>query len=302
MRYSAVATGYGYDKLNRLTSIQQGAGAVTTLAYDKGGNRLSERDQNGERGYNYAAGTNRLMAETATDKVSDAPQAENAWLYQATGVPLVRLALLPTSQKPVLSEASRHIIYNGARRIAVYDAQRQLIARYFYSADGERIAKSVYPVRRENLSNASTAQPRTTYSLYRSADSTANIYAIHTDHLGTPQAVTDENEQLVWQAETTPFGQAKVKFAAVTGGDTFDMKQRLPGQVCDAETGLNQNYYRDYDPRLGRYLTADPLGVSGGMNPYAYVNSNPLTDMDPLGLYQIDFHYYMVFYLGLEQA
>jgi len=138
-------------------------------------------------------------------------------------------------------------------------------------------------------------------------DSQARIYAIHTDHLGTPQAVTDEHQHIVWQAETTPFGQAKVTYAKVsasTTGETirnkvFEMSLRLPGQVYDAETGLNQNYYRDYDPTLGRYTTPDPTGIEGGLNPYAYVNSNPLTNIDPLGLYESDIHYYMTFFLAM---
>ena len=40
--------------------------------------------------------------------------------------------------------------------------------------------------------------------------------------------------------------------------------QRYPGQYFDAETGLHQNYFRDYDPRTGRYIEADPIGLVGG--------------------------------------
>ncbi|QYG06665.1 RHS repeat-associated core domain-containing protein [Janthinobacterium sp. PAMC25594] len=58
------------------------------------------------------------------------------------------------------------------------------------------------------------------------------------------------------------------------------------------------NYLRDYDPAPGCYLTPDPMG-QGGINPYAYVSDNPLTNIDPLGLYQIDVHYYMTFFLAI---
>jgi RHS repeat-associated protein len=44
------------------------------------------------------------------------------------------------------------------------------------------------------------------------------------------------------------------------------------------------NFYRDYDPSTGRYLEADPIGLHGGINPFAYVDNNPVAEVDPLGL------------------
>jgi RHS repeat-associated protein len=44
------------------------------------------------------------------------------------------------------------------------------------------------------------------------------------------------------------------------------------------------NYYRDYDPTTGRYIQPDPIGLEGGLNLYAYVGSNPLSNTDAYGL------------------
>ena len=60
---------------------------------------------------------------------------------------------------------------------------------------------------------------------------------------------------------------------------------RFPGQYYIAETGLNQNYNRDYDPLTGKYVESDPIGLDGGSySTYSYVNNNPLSFDDPSGL------------------
>ncbi len=77
------------------------------------------------------------------------------------------------------------------------------------------------------------------------------------------------------QTRTRPRISACV-YGAVVSGSTV--------QVFDAETGLNQNWMRDYDPRLGRYRQSDPIGLAGGINTYAYANGAPLKYVDFLGL------------------
>jgi len=93
-----------------------------------------------------------------------------------------------------------------------------------------------------------------------------------------PQAVTDSNQQVVWQAEYHPFGEVTETVSLI------EQNLRFPGQYFDAETGLHYNYFRDYDPSLGRYVESDPIGLSGGIATYgyAYVNPNRFTDPDGL--------------------
>ena len=47
---------------------------------------------------------------------------------------------------------------------------------------------------------------------------------------------------------------------------------------------MHYNYYRYYDPALGRYLTPDPIGLAGGFNPYVYCLNDPVNLIDPFGL------------------
>jgi RHS repeat-associated protein len=59
---------------------------------------------------------------------------------------------------------------------------------------------------------------------------------------------------------------------------------RFPGQRYDAATGLNYNYFRDYDAGSGRYVQSDPIGLAGGISTYGYAGGNSLLAKDPFGL------------------
>ncbi len=110
------------------------------------------------------------------------------------------------------------------------------------------------------------------------ADGSTATYFVHTDHLGTPQVMTDINQDIVWEADYNPFGKAIVTTELV------ENNVRFPGQYFDEETGLHYNYFRDYDPLTGRYIESDPIGLSGGLNTYSYVANNPIRYSDRLGL------------------
>lgn len=115
----------------------------------------------------------------------------------------------------------------------------------------------------------------------------AQLYFIHADHLNTPRLITNSMGQDVWRWDNTdPFG-ANAPNENPSGLGTFTCNLRLPGQYFDKETNLHYNYFRDYDPAIGRYIQSDPIGLRGGINTYAYVASNPLGRTDPLGLFVI---------------
>jgi RHS repeat-associated protein len=107
---------------------------------------------------------------------------------------------------------------------------------------------------------------------------------VHTDALGTPLRVTDKTGVVVWTAAYDPFGAAVVNDDPDGNGVHQKLNMRFPGQYFDAETELHYNYFRDYDPTLGRYLQSDPIGLSGGVNTYFYARGNSIKYVDPLGL------------------
>lgn len=106
------------------------------------------------------------------------------------------------------------------------------------------------------------------------------IRYLHTDHLNTPRLATDAAQQVLWRWDGKAFGDS-----VPTGSITVNL--RYPGQYFDAETGLHYNMARYYDPKNGRYISSDPIGLAGGLNTYAYVRNNSLRYIDPLGLRDI---------------
>jgi hypothetical protein len=56
------------------------------------------------------------------------------------------------------------------------------------------------------------------------------------------------------------------------------------------------NHHRYYDPRIGRYITTDPIGLKGGINLYSYVQNSPVNSIDPLGLLDIISAYHQLHY------
>jgi RHS repeat-associated protein len=59
---------------------------------------------------------------------------------------------------------------------------------------------------------------------------------------------------------------------------------RFPGQRFDVSSGLNYNYFRDYEPSTGRYIQSDPIGLHGGASTFSYGMGSPLATIDLLGL------------------
>ena len=113
---------------------------------------------------------------------------------------------------------------------------------------------------------------------------TVGTYFIHADHLGTPRRVSNDLQTIIWRWDSRPFGETVPN--EDPDGDTanFVLNLRFPGQYFDAESALNYNYFRDYDPGTGRYIESDPIGLRGGPNTFGHAFQNPIMQIDPSGL------------------
>jgi len=106
------------------------------------------------------------------------------------------------------------------------------------------------------------------------------VHHVVADHLGVPAAIYDQGGAVAWSGQLNVFGAARL---AASGVDSTICPQRWPGQQEDSETGLHYNRLRYYDPQIGRYISADPIGIEGGLSAHAYV-PDPLTWIDLFGL------------------
>ena len=113
-----------------------------------------------------------------------------------------------------------------------------------------------------------------------SSPSTDTKVYLHDDHLGSVSVISDVGGETVETRRFKPFGDS--------GEFGNDVINGFTGHEHDGEQGLINMRGRLYDPKIGRFLTADPFVTnplrSQGWNRYAYVENNPLNAIDPSGL------------------
>ncbi|MTD29424.1 RHS repeat-associated core domain-containing protein, partial [Erwinia sorbitola] len=109
------------------------------------------------------------------------------------------------------------------------------------------------------------------------------LHYVVSDHLGSVRELLSEEGKAVWFARSTTWGRSRLWGFAANDEVRAGCQWRFPGQYEDDESGLHYNRFRYYDPDTAQYISPDPIGLAGGINPYGYVH-NPLGWIDPLGL------------------
>lgn len=197
-----------------------------------------------------------------------------------------------------------HYRYDSRERLVEVDKNGQLLARYTYNPLGQRSSKylpqqgrTLYFLYSEEglvaeydaqgslvqeycYDPTSTWMTQPLFTRARRADNGQwSLSYFVTSHLGVPQMAFEKSGEMTWQANIQAFGQVEINAGIIS------VNLRFPGQYLDGETGLYQNFFRDYDPRTGRYVQSDPIGLRAGLNTYVYVEGKPTSRIDFLGLF-----------------
>lgn len=128
---------------------------------------------------------------------------------------------------------------------------------------------------------------------------TLSVYYFHRDHLGSIVAISDYQSNQIAHFDYDAWGQRRASTGVPTlapqdiysiniANDVITSMGYTGHEMLDG-VGLIHMKGRVYDPRLGRFLSADPvmLDPANGqaLNAYSYVGNNPLSATDPTGLF-----------------
>jgi len=105
------------------------------------------------------------------------------------------------------------------------------------------------------------------------------VYWHHTDHQGSVIATSNSAGQTVGVASYSPYGE----FGSGQSAPPLGSPSGYTGRQYDVETGLYQYRARYYSPRLGQFLSSDPIGTKDDPNLYLYVGNDPVNLTDPTG-------------------
>ena len=311
---AGVTLGYSFDNANRITGISDSSNSALTWTY---GYDLLDRLSSATTtaitdGWTFDANGNPLT-QTGTTPITFSVNSTNNQLSATTGS-LVRSYSYDAAGH-VTGYGTNGFTYNDRGRVAATVASS---TDYLYNALGQMIEKSGtlgttifmqdeagHLIGEYNGSGGLVEEtiwlgdiPVAT--LQPNGSGGVNIYYVHTDHLNTPRKIAQPSTgTLAWRWDADPFGTTAPN-QNPGGLGTFVYNLRAPGQYYQAETGLNQNWFRDYDPAVGRYVEPDPLGQRAyfdfykltGLTQqrgywnrlYAYVDDNPVMHRDPRGL------------------
>jgi len=316
---------FAYDFLDRLT------GSTNWLAYgyDGAGNRTAESVGATNASYGYSSGTDRVTYRQGSTAPAFAFGYDNHGNLSAIGQYDAASSAVTQAWCMRHDDLGRLTIFGGTNSTAVspdstnctQDSQvGKPLTRFKYDARNRRLARqnvasgvwtyiipdaSGNPLSELQLVNGSWTKVRDYVwldgqPLAQVEYPAANIYYLHTDHIGLPRAMTNSNKQLVWNTFPGPYGDISEKtMVDPLSGQTVVTNIRLPGQYDERlfqQAGINlqgpyYNQARWYLPGVGRYVELDPFALRGGLNNgssadwYGYANANPLRFTDPSGLY-----------------
>ena len=274
---------YSYDEVGNITQMVHKADPSTVLW---------------TRDYDYASDSNQLESTT------EVPGTVH-YVHDARG----NIVYLPPMRYSSTHVANIEVTFRDQmRKVFLNDDDT---AYYFYDSGGQRVRKAVktgpvedrryvgaYEVWTRTVSG-DLRQERTTLHVMdgqsrvamietktiTDGDADGNVVVRYQlgNHLGTSCIELDEDANVISYEEYHPYGSTAWWSS---GGDSevSQKRYRYTGMERDDETGLQCHGVRYYAVWLGRWTSADPIGLGDGVNRFAYCHGGPVGGRDPSGL------------------
>lgn len=286
------AASYGYDAVSRLVSstvftgpLASGTYVGQSAVYDPFGNLTSLTTNGSTLNLPTSASTNRLTSYPYDDSGAmtawtpgTAYHREDLgliWRHEAAGLAYIHLYTADDERIWTFHEGQNR------SRWVVRDLDGKLLREFDHDWGTWTVERDY--VYRDGVPLAAVTP--------------AGIRHLHPDHLGTPRLITQGSSQ---------FGPIQVAFHAcypygveATSSQQDDERMKFTGHERDlgvswsAADDVDYMHARYYNPQVGRFLSTDPIGGGPGLpqswNAYAYVSGNPMTFVDPLGLFGVGF-------------
>ena len=300
------AASYTYTNSGRvLTGVASGLWGSDTYAYDANGNLTQTGATASPVSITVATSSNRIT----TTALSGSTQ--RTFTYRTGG----DLSI----DKPAGASAYNYT-YNAAKRLSGVSKGSTAKGAYGYDFAGRRVwrqtfgsgaAQTAYVFDTDGhvLAEENAVSGAMTKEYVWLDDSLVGMFIVQsggtvarfvtTGQIDEPLVITQSNKNVAWSGYADPYGNQ-----GTLSGNASLLDLRLPGQWYEAEgnaSGLHQNGYRDYDPSLGRYTEADPLGVDAGANLYGYADGDPVNEWDPHGLdLRINYYNSLTGHIGIS--
>jgi len=274
---------FGYDDLGRLISFDA-ANTSHGFKYDLSGNRISARFGAFTYMNSISLTSNQLTRTTG-------PQPAKRNKFDNSGN-LIDDATIKYEYSPdgrmdaaVVSGKRTSYHFNGLGQRIAKSQTGKVDAYYFYDESGRLVGE--YDAQGTPIQETIFLENLPVAVLRPGIASTGKdaVFYVFADQNDTPRVITRASDnRVVWRwDEGDPFGLHRPN-ESPDGQSIFTYNPRFPGQIFDKETNNHYNYFRDYDPLTGRYVQSDPIGLMGGINTYAYAESNPASLVDAFGL------------------
>ena len=267
---------YIYDDLDRLAS--DGDVAYT---YDAAGNRMTRAEDSDTITYTLGIG-DRLASWSGGAYTHDA--AGNITRIERDG--RSTLDLVWNSQYQLVSVATNGVFAEGY----AYDA----LSRRVSTTTLEGTTRHVYDNNWQCI--ADIDEQGSVIASYTWGEGIDNLLAVNiggatyyslTDIQGTVWGYVDAQNNVVASWQYDAWGNVISEEVAPSAAALAALRYRFQGREWSAATGLINFRMRWYDAEMGRWLSKDPIGLSGGLNLYAFCYGDPMDNQDPKGNFVI---------------